>query len=100
MGRRKNFDRAEDTTSRLAQLRVKIPYDWEELDKLDPESLRRKIVETQQNLVETQREMANDLDLLSARDRLQQESAPYKEAKTRLSRMMEYCTLRLEELGR
>lgn len=100
MPRKKGYDREEDTADRLAKLRNKIPHDWEDLDGLDEKALKEKIVECQTNLVEQQREMANDSDLLSAKQKLATEMAPYKEAKTRLTRVAEYCTLRLEEKGR
>jgi hypothetical protein len=98
--RKKNFDRTEDTAERLAKLRNKIPHDWEDLDSLDADSLKEKIVECQTNLVEQQREMANDVDFLAAKNKLATVSAPYKEAKARLTRVAEYCTLRMEELGK
>lgn len=99
MARKKGYDRSEDTTERIAKLRPKLRNEWQDLDELDSDDLKAKIVECQTNLVENQREMANDSDYLKAKEDLAAESAPYKEAKQRLTRLMEYCTLRLEERG-
>lgn len=100
MPRKKGFDRSEDTAERLAKIRPKIPGEWEDLDALDVAELKAKIVETQTNLVENQREMANDTDYLRAKEKLADEAAPYREAKARLTRIAEYATLRLEEKGK
>lgn len=96
----KKADRDEDTQERLAKLRAKLPHDWEDLDAMDAKQLNSKIVECQVNLVETQREMAQDIDLQTAKNTLQQHAAPYRDAKKRLTTMAEYCTLRLETSGK
>lgn len=100
MPRKKGYDRSEDTAERLAKIRKKLRSEALELNELDVEALKAKIIECQANLVENQREMATDTDLKDAKERLANEMAPYKEAKERLTRVAEYCTLRLEELGK
>ncbi|APU88846.1 hypothetical protein Rctr197k_015 [Virus Rctr197k] len=94
------FDRDNDRTEQMAKLRLKIPHDWEDLDALGAKDLEHKIVECQANYVENERERKMDRKLTAAKDKLAEAAAPYKEAKDRLSRMMAYCTHRLEELGK
>lgn len=95
-----NYDRKEDTSERLEKLRKKLQGEAEELDALDAATLRARIVECQTNLVETMREMDTDNDLLAAKSKLANIEAPYKEARTRLTAVGQYCALRLEELGK
>lgn len=94
------YDRDEDRIERMSKLRPKLPHDWEDLDALDAKELEKKIVECEANLVENERERKLDRKLSAAKDKVNELNAPYKEAKTRLTFMMEYCTLRLEELGK
>ena len=100
MPKKKGYDRSEDTAERMAKLRKKLRSEAMDLNEMGAADLKAKIVECQANLVEQQREMATDTDLLTAKDALAHEMAPYKEAKQRLTHVMGYCTLRLEELGK
>ena len=94
------YARDDERSERMAKIRQKIRHDYEELDRFGAKDLEKKIVECQANVVETEREKKEDKDLARVKDKLATVSAPYKEAKTRLTAMMEYATLRLEELGK
>ena len=94
------YDREEERIGQMQKLRLKIPHDWEDLDALDTKDLQAKIVECEANYIENERERKFDKKLTAAKDKVTELSAPYKEAKNRLSQMMEYCTLRLEERGK
>lgn len=92
-------ERTDERAERMSKLRPKIRHDWEDLDKLDTKDLEKKIVECQANVVENEREKKTDRELSAAKAKVTELDAPYKEAKQRLSAIMEYCTLRLEERG-
>lgn len=93
-------ERDDEREDRLSKLRLKIRHDFEELDRLDTEALEAKIVECQANLLENARLEKTDRDLNAVKMKKTELEAPYKEGKKRLTSMMEYCTLRLEERGK
>jgi hypothetical protein len=93
------YNRTHDTEARLEKLRKKLQDEADDLDALDVAALRARIVECQTNLVETAREMDADTGLRAARTRLEAVLGPYKEAKTRLTSVAQYCALRLEQQG-
>ena len=98
---RRETDRAQETETRLLELQTKLPEDeWLDLDALDSAALDRKIIECQVNLVENDRLKNTDMDLLAAKNKYSALGGPYKDAKKRLTLIMEYCTLRLEQNGK
>lgn len=90
----------DELGERLAKLRTKIPHDWEDLDGLSADDLKAKIVEAAANVVSNKQEKETDRQYNTAKATLSKLAAPYKEADTRLRALMEYASLRLEELGK
>jgi hypothetical protein len=94
------YDRESERAELMAKIRPKIRHDFEDLDAMGEKDLKQKIVECEANLMETSREEKTDKKLAAAKEKVKELVDPYKRGKERLTKMMEYATLRLEELGK
>jgi hypothetical protein len=94
------MDRNADTMNRMEKLQKKMDMDVvEELEKMDVAELKARIVLSQANLSENDREQDADQELARLKDELKNAAEPYKEARKCQSQIATYCTFLLEQKG-
>jgi hypothetical protein len=94
------MDRNVDTLNRMEKLQKKMAPDViEELQAMGAAELKARIVLSQANLSENEREQDADDELARLKDELKNAAEPYRDAKKLQSQIATYCTLLLEQKG-
>lgn len=86
---------------KLFKLRKILPVGMpEEFDAMDEEALRKRIVDSEANIHDTEQAQENDLELQNLKERVKEASASYKDAKKAQTAIVQYCTLMLRKQGK
>lgn len=86
---------------KLKKLKKKLSQTLiEELDAMDEDQLRRRIVMSETNLHDTDQARQNDEDLVALKEKAKNAEAPYKETKAHQTAIIQYCVILLQQKGK
>lgn len=99
-GRPKEQMPSDPLELKMFKLRKKIPADQiEDLEGRDTEGLKRRIVESEMHIHETDQAMKADDDLTSLKAQVKEAQAPYVEAKKAQAMLASYAACLLDKRG-
>lgn len=83
---------------KMFKLRKKIPPDVvEDLENMDAEALKKRIVQCEMNILETQNALEADDGLAALKEQVKEASGPYRDAKNSQRSIATYCAILLNK---
>lgn len=76
-----------------------IPDFLDGINAMDTEEIKKKILETEGHLYETDNAKEADTELISAKEKVKEFSAPYRDTKSIETAKLRYCIYILESRG-
>ncbi len=99
MGKKRNADAESDTTFPKKWLK-KLPENWTEVaEGYDSETLKKKVVEWEQAIATTEKDMDADNELLALKEELKDKAEVYKKSISESQAMIRYAVYLLENRG-